>query len=253
MYVPPLHRLDDPSSLFSLMESHPLGAWVCGSRQGLMANHLPFLVDRGRGPLGTLVGHVSRANEVWRGLGPDTPSVVMFQGPQAYITPGWYPGKAEHGEVVPTWNYVVAHAHGVARVIDDRDRLLDLLHRLTDQHEEGRQTPWSVGHAPAAYIDRLINGIVGIEIPIHRLEGKLKASQDEALQDRIGTVRGLRQEPGEEARAMADLIDGALQAELASSPGAACLPGGVGAAQARRGDAVVPNPGDGSPPALRRD
>ena len=149
MYVNPLHELTDREALFSLMASHPLGAWVCHGREGLIANHVPFLLDRSRGPLGTLIGHVSRANTVWRELGPATSSVVMFQGPQAYITPGWYPSKAEHGRVVPTWNYVVAHAHGVARAIEDRDWMLDMLSRLTDIHEARRSVPWSVGDAPS--------------------------------------------------------------------------------------------------------
>jgi transcriptional regulator len=121
MYVNPSHQLTDREAIFSLIASHPLGAWVCHGREGLIANHVPFLLDRGRGPHGTLIGHVARANGVWRELDAATPSVVMFQGPQAYITPGWYPGKTEHGRVVPTWNYVVAHAHGVARAIEDRE------------------------------------------------------------------------------------------------------------------------------------
>jgi transcriptional regulator len=213
MYVNPLHRLTDRQALFSLMASHPLGAWVCQGREGLVANHLPFLLDHSRGPHGTLIGHVARANPVWRVLGPATPSVVMFQGPQAYITPGWYPGKAERGEVVPTWNYVVAHAHGVARAIEDRDWMLDLLNRLTDAHESGRESPWSVGDAPSSFIDKLMRAIVGIEMPIDRLEGKLKASQDEALQDRLGTVRGLQAQACPASGAMAERVMKAIRAD----------------------------------------
>lgn len=215
MYVDPRHAFADPEALRALMASRPLGAWVCQGRDGLIANHLPFFLDRSRGPLGTLIGHVARANAVWRELGPATPSVVMFQGPQAYITPGWYPGKAAHGKVVPTWNYVVAHAHGVARAIDDRAWLLDMLNRLTDVHETRRAMPWRVGDAPAAFIDQLLRAIVGIEIPIDRLEGKLKASQDEALQDRVGTVRGLQEEAGDDARSMARLVMRAIEADAA--------------------------------------
>ena len=215
MYVNPLHELTDREVLFSLMASRPLGAWVCHGREGLIANHVPFLLDRGRGPLGTLIGHVSRANVVWRELDSATPSVVMFQGPQAYITPGWYPSKAEHGEVVPTWNYVVAHAHGVARAIEDRDWMLDMLNRLTDVHEARQSAPWSVGDAPRAFIHRMMHAIVGIEIPIEKLEGKLKASQDEAIQDRHGTVRGLKVETGDEPGAMADIVIKAIEADAA--------------------------------------
>jgi transcriptional regulator len=215
MYVHPLHRPADCEALFSLMASRPLGAWVCQGRAGLVANHVPFLLDRSRGPLGTLIGHVSRANPVWRELGAATASVVMFQGPQAYITPGWYPGKAEHGRVVPTWDYGVAHAHGVARAIDDRDWMLDMLNGLTDVHEARQPMPWSVGDAPSSFIDTLMRAIVGIEMPIDRLEGKLKASQDESLPDRLGTVRGLRQQGGDEARAMADGVMQAIEADAA--------------------------------------
>lgn len=215
MYVNPRHQLTDREALHSLMASHPLGAWVCHGHEGLVANHVPFVLDRSRGPLGTLIGHVSRANTVWRSLGPAVASVVMFRGPQSYITPGWYPGKVEHGKVVPTWNYVVAHAHGVARAIEDRDWLLDMLNRLTNTHEAGREAPWHVGDAPSAYIDRMLHAIVGIEIPIDRLEGKRKASQDEDLQDRLGTVQGLREKASDEAAALADIVMTAIDAETA--------------------------------------
>jgi transcriptional regulator len=215
MYVNRLHQFTDREALFLLMASRPLGAWVCHGHDGLIANHVPFLLDRSRGPLGTLVGHVSRANTVWQALGPGMPSVVMFQGPQAYVSPGWYPSRAEHGKVVPTWNYQVAHVHGMARAIEDCDRLLAMLNRLTEVHEACRPAPWRVDDAPAAYVDRLLHAIVGIEIPIDRLEGKLKASQDEALQDRLGTVRGLNQESRDDARAMGGLVKRAIEADAA--------------------------------------
>jgi transcriptional regulator len=134
----------------------------------------------------------------------------MFRGPQAYSTPSGYPGKHEHGEVVPTWNYVVAHVHGVARVVDGRAGMLQMLRQLTDDQESARPTPWSIDDAPAPYIDKLMRAIVGIEIPIDRLEGKLKASQDEALADRWGTVRGLTALGCPEGRAMADWVRWAI-------------------------------------------
>jgi transcriptional regulator len=217
MYVNPLHRLTDRETLFALMASHPLGAWVCHGRDGLIANNVPFLLDRSRGQFGTLIGHVSRANPVWRELGSAGPSVVMFQGPQAYITPGWYPSKAEHGEVVPTWNYVVAHAHGVARAVEDRDWVFNMLKRLVAAHEAARPSPWSASDTPAPFMDKMMRAIVGIEIPIDRLEGKLKASQDEAMADRLGTVRGLREQACDTARAMAALVQDAIDAAAADS------------------------------------
>ena len=218
MYVNSQHRLTDREALFALMASHPLGAWVCQGRGGLIANHVPFLLDRSRGPCGTLIGHVSRANSVWREFSSTSRSVAMFQGPQAYITPGRYPGKAEHGEVVPTWNYVVAHAHGVARAVEDRDWVFHMLERLTQAHEAPRPRPWSVSEAPAPFMDKMVRAIVGNEIPIDRLEGKLKASQDEAMPDRLGTVRGLREQACDTARAMAALVQDAIDAEAAGSP-----------------------------------
>lgn len=210
MYVSKHHVLDDREAIFGLMDAHPLGAWVCQTEGGLVANHVPFLLDRRRGEFGTLVGHVSRANPIWRQLNTAAPSVVTFQGPQAYISPGWYPGKAAHGKVVPTWNYTVAHAHGVARAVDDRGWLLDVLNRLTATHEASRPAPWRVGDAPADYIDRMLRAIVGVELPIGRLEGKLKASQDEDLPDRLGTVEALRSDPRGESRAMGALVAQAL-------------------------------------------
>lgn len=216
MYLHPDHRFTDTDAALALLAAHPLGAWVCAGPDGLVANHLPFFLDRGRGPLGTLVGHVSRANPVWRGLASAGPSVVLFQGPQAYVSPGWYPGKARDGRVVPTWDYAVVHAHGRARAVHDRAWLRAMLDRLTDAHEAGRPAPWRVADAPQDYLDGLLRGIVGIELPIDRLEARLKASQDEAREDRLGTVQGLAAQPGEAARQMAALVQQALDA----APGA---------------------------------
>lgn len=210
MYLPPCHTLTDCDALFALIDAHPLGTWVCPGTGGLIANHLPFVLDRRPGTHGTLLGHVARGNGVWRELQAHTPSVVTFQGPQAYITPSWYPGKAEHGRVVPTWNYAVAHVHGVARVVEDREGLLNLLNRLTDAQEAGRPVPWRLADTPPDFVDQLMRAIVGIEIPIDRLDGKLKASQDEAWADREGTVRGLRAAASQAAHAMADLVQQAM-------------------------------------------
>ena len=216
MYLPPYHQFTDRDGLFALINAHRLGTWVCQGANGLIANHLPFVLDLQQGPHGTLLGHVARGNGVWRELHPHTPSVVAFQGPQAYITPGWYPGKAEHGRVVPTWNYVAVHAHGVARVVDDRDVLLDLLTRLTDAQEARQAVPWRVADAPADFIESLLRAVVCIEIPITRLEGRLKASQDEARADREGTVRGLRARGHAADHALADWVQNALDNDPAT-------------------------------------
>jgi transcriptional regulator len=216
MYIRQDHQLTDRATMFALIDDHALGAWVVTGKDGLVANHLPFLLDRGRGPHGTLVGHVARANPVWRMLDAQAASLVMFQGPQSYITPNWYPGKAEHGKVVPTWDYAVVHAHGPARAIDDPAWLMDMLDRLTNPQEAAQPAPWRVADAPPDFIDKLLRAIVGIEIPIERFEAKLKASQDEAVQDRLGTVEGLRGLVRPNA-ALANLVKGALDAE---NPGA---------------------------------
>ncbi|MBL8339407.1 MAG: FMN-binding negative transcriptional regulator [Rhodoferax sp.] len=210
MYIPALHRAPDDAALRALIARHPLATWVCQADGALVVNQVPFVLDPGSGPQGRLLGHVARGNRVWRQLGTGIPAVAVFQGPQAYITPGWYPGKQAHGRVVPTWNYTVVHAHGMARVIDDAAAVLDLLHRLTDANEATLPRPWHVDEAPADYIAQLMASIVGIEITIDRLEGKWKLSQDEAPEDRAGTVRGLQACPGEVAQDLARLVAHAM-------------------------------------------
>lgn len=206
MYIRRQHQLTDQEALFSLIEANALGTWVCYGSSGLIANHIPFFLDRNQGPFGTLKGHVARANPLWRELDATVPSVVTFQGPQAYISPGWYPGKKEHGMVVPTWNYAVAHAHGTGRAIEDPEWLRSMLDQLTGAQEAGQPEPWQVNDAPPSYIDKRLRAIVGIEIPIDRLEGKLKASQEETPDDRAGIEDGLRKEPCDETGRMADLV-----------------------------------------------
>jgi transcriptional regulator len=213
MYIRKQHQFTDREAIFSLIETHALGAWVCQVDGALEANHIPFFLDRSRGASGTLIGHVSRANPVWRALAAGLPSVVLFQGPQSYITPGWYPGKAAHGKVVPTWNYVVAHVHGLARVRQEREWLLGMLQQLAQVHESTQAVPWRLDDAPAEYIDKMLQAIVVIEIPIDRLVGKRKVSQDEDMPDRVGTVAGLGQTPGDNARAMALLVQQAIDSE----------------------------------------
>ena len=215
MYTPKYHALTNVAAMRAHIAEYPLGAWVCMAKSQLMANHIPFVLDVQHGAHGRLLGHVSRANPVWRQLADGAPSVVMFMGPHAYITPSWYPGKHQHGKVVPTWNYVTVHAHGMARAIEDTEWILDVINRLTDAQESRRDTPWRVSDAPAAYIDQMLKAVVGIEIKIERLEGRLKVSQDEDKQDRLGAVEGLRRT----SHAPAQILSGLVLREMRRSEG----------------------------------
>jgi transcriptional regulator len=206
MYIPKHFEETDLPTLHALIRSHPLGAWVTHIDAALVVNHIPFLVDSSRGPHGTLVGHVARANPIWKSLSTGIDSVVIFQGPQSYITPSWYPSKHETGKAVPTWNYAVVHAHGTPRRIEDRDWLLDHVSTLTAAHESERAVPWTIADAPAAYIDALLQAIVGIEIPIARLDGKWKASQNRPAADRLGVIAGLEEQNDAHTAPVADLV-----------------------------------------------
>lgn len=206
MYLPEHFAETDPRVLHALIDAHPLGAWVTIGDDGLLVNHLPFLLDPDRGPRGTLAGHVARANPVWRAFSTAVESVVVFQGAETYVTPSWYPSKREHGKVVPTWNYAVVHAHGMPRAIEDRAWLLQLVTRLTGRHEAPRAVPWRVTDAPGDYIGGLLDAVVGIEIPIAKLVGKWKVSQNRPVRDRQGVVAGLQERGDADAEAMAALV-----------------------------------------------
>jgi len=179
MYVPPHFAETDPEVLRALIRAHPLGTWVVPADGTLIVNHIPFLV---RGD--TLVGHVARANDVWKRLGAE--SVVVFQGAESYISPSWYASKREHGKVVPTWNYAVVHAHGTPRAIEDKDWLYALVTALTDSQESHRAEPWKVTDAPDEFVRATLGAIVGIEMPVTRLVGKWKSSQNRSEADRAG-------------------------------------------------------------------
>lgn len=206
MYCPKVFEETDPSVLHQLIRNHPLGIWTTWSNNQLIVNHIPFLVDESRGASGTLVGHVARGNPIWKTIANAAPSVVVFQGPQAYITPSWYPSKHAHGKVVPTWNYAIVHAHGQPNAIQDKDWLLAHVDQLTNTNEASQASPWKVSDAPDSYIDKMLNAIVGIEIPIRLIEGKWKVSQNKSSADRLGTVAGLSVLPDSSSRAMAALV-----------------------------------------------
>ncbi len=206
MYNPPHFEETRPETLRDLIVAHPLGALVTLGSTGLDANHVPFEFATGDGPHGTLRGHVARGNPVWRDFSRDVDVLVIFQGPSAYITPTWYKTKKETGKVVPTYNYCTVHAHGPLIVHDDREWLRGMVTRLTQRFESTRPAPCAVTDAPADFIDKQLAAIVGIEIPIARIFGKWKVSQNRPGTDQAKVVDGLCERGTPESAAMADLV-----------------------------------------------
>jgi len=206
MYLPKHFEETRVEVLHGLVRAHPLGALVTLGADGLEANHIPFEIDPDPAPFGTLRGHVARANPVWRELSRGADALAIFQGAATYVSPSWYPTKQEGGKVVPTWNYAVVHAYGPLRAVDDPAWLRAFVERLTNRHESGRTAPWHVTDAPADYVDKMVTAIVGIELPVTRLLGKWKTSQNRPARDRAGVVAGLEQDGGDAARAMAALV-----------------------------------------------
>ncbi len=204
MYLPRHFEQEDATALHALMREHPLAALVSSGEQGLTADHVPLLLDPSAGPHGTLLGHVARANPLWR-QAHGAPVLAVFQGPQSYVSPSWYASKAVTHKVVPTWNYAVVHAHGVLEAVDDAAWVHAFVSRLTQQHEAALAQPWAVADAPADYVQQMLRAIVGIRIPLTRLEGKWKVSQNRDEADRLGVAQGLQREVPA-AAAMADLV-----------------------------------------------
>jgi len=207
MYQPPHFREDDLSVQHALIRAHPLGLLVTFGSEGIEANPIPFVLDARASTLGTLRAHLSRANAQWRTFDPDQEALVVFQGPETYITPSWYAAKREHGKVVPTWNYAIVQARGRLTVRDDPDWLRQQIAALTDMQEAPRPEPWTVSDAPEPFVAAQLKGIVGVEIEISRIEGKWKVSQNRAEADRLGVSAGLRLSEDDASRQMADLVD----------------------------------------------
>ena len=193
MYLPAHFQEKRPAVLADLVGHHPLGLLVTQDAGGtLSADSVPFVLDADpAGGPGILRAHVARANPLWREARGDVDSLVVFQGEQAYISPSFYASKAEHGKVVPTWNYCVVQARGHLRAVEDADWLRAFVGRLTDRHEAPRDEPWAVSDAPDDYISSMLRGIVGIEIVLSSLTGKWKVSQNRSPADRAGVARGL--------------------------------------------------------------
>jgi len=191
MYRPAQFQENDQRTLAAFVDAHPLAVLVAMGPSGLVANHIPLL--RLADPAGRMLlhGHVARANDFWKTTPAGSSILAIFGGPDRYISPAWYPTKAETGEVVPTWNYLVAHAHGRITFTQDTAWLRTLVESLTNRHEHGRPAPWKVTDAPAAYVDRNLEAIVGFEIVVEKLEGKFKASQNRTERERAGVIAGL--------------------------------------------------------------
>ena len=206
MYVPRAFAVDDIKILHQQMQASPLPVLVTHASQGLLASHVPMLLNPDEGPCGTLYGHLARANPHWQDLAQGTEALVIFAGEQAYISPTFYPGKADHGKAVPTWNYLAVHAYGMAEVFDDAERLLALVSRLSDRQEANRPAPWAVSDAPADYVDSMLKAIVGFRLPITRLQGKRKLSQNRDARDQAGVRQGLLANPNPQDHALAHLM-----------------------------------------------
>ena len=206
MYTPSSFAIDDLHELHQQILGTRLAVVVTHGEQGLQASHLPLLLSSDQGENGTLYGHFAKANPQWKELQNGAEALVIFAGADAYVSPGFYPSKAEHGKVVPTWNYVAVHAYGTAEVFTDADRLRTLVSALTDRHEADRASPWKVADAPADYIDGMLKAIVGFALPIQRLQGKRKLSQNRNAADITGVREGLAASPDVHDQALAHLM-----------------------------------------------
>ena len=210
MYQPSTHFVEqDSETLLALMRAAPLATLIRAGAE-LAADLVPLEVER-TGDGWRLTGHVARANPLWREA-DGQPVLVVFQGPQAYVSPSWYASKAEHGKVVPTWNYTMVQAHGRLRAIDDAQWVRGFVTRLTERHEGGRAMPWQVGDAPEDFIAATQRAIVGIEIEATRVEGKFKLSQNRSAEDRTGVVLGLEADATTQRQPEADALAQAMQA-----------------------------------------
>jgi len=204
MYVPDHHRMQNMDEMRALMRARPFAALISAGPSGLMATHLPTVL-KDEGPYGTIEFHLARANPHWNELNGE--AMMIFQGAEGYITPAWYPSKAAHGKVVPTWNYAVVHAYGRPELCQDAAWLRRHVGELSDQQEHGAAEPWVVTDAPDRYVEVMLRGIVGFRFAITRLEGKAKMSQNRDDADRVGVVRGLAARGGADDLEMSAMVD----------------------------------------------
>jgi len=205
MYQPDHFRVEDVAEMHALMRARPFATLVSAGSAGLYASHLPTVL-KDDGPYGVIECHLARANPHCRDLAEGGEALMIFQGPEGYITPNWYPSKAAHGKVVPTWNYAVVHATGRPEVMKEKAWLLRHVGELTDQQERTEAKPWALSDAPDSYIDVMLRGIVVFRFVISRLEGKWKMSQNRDAEDREGVVRGLNTRATSDDLEMAELV-----------------------------------------------
>jgi transcriptional regulator len=208
VYIPSANEEKRVSVMRTLMVSHPLATLVTLGSNGLFASHVPMVLEKDGSELGVLKGHLSRANAQWRDFVASVDALAIFAGHQHYITPNWYPGTQEDGKEVPTWNYAVVHAYGPLKVIEDQQWLLTFVSTLTDIHEAASPVPWKVSDAPEDFIQSQLKGIVGLELPIRRLEGKWKVSQNRTEEERKGVIDGLAKLNTPESLTMRALVEG---------------------------------------------
>jgi transcriptional regulator len=207
VYIPRHNEEKRVPVMHALIVAEPLGTIVTLGASGLFASHIPMVLEENGSEFGVLRGHISRANPQWRDFTPSVDALAIFAGHQHYITPTWYPGTKEHGKEVPTWNYVVVHAYGPLRVINDDQWLLKNVEKLTNIHEAGSPVPWKVSDAPEDFIQSQLKGIVGLELSIQRLEGKWKVSQNRTAREREGVIEGLAELNTPESLAMKALVE----------------------------------------------
>jgi transcriptional regulator len=206
MYVPAHFKEDRIAVMHDAIRKYGFGTLVTSSEQELEASHLPMLLDSAPAPLGTVLGHVARANPQWQRVKPGIEALAIFLGPNTYITPSWYPTKQETGKVVPTWDYLAIHAYGTISFFDDPAELRAHVSRMTDTHETPRDAPWAVSDAPADFVDGMVRAIVGFKLRVTRLEGKWKMSQNRPKKDVAGVLEGLAREDGDGHQAVAEII-----------------------------------------------
>jgi transcriptional regulator len=194
LYTPPAFRVDDLPLLLDHIARTGLASFITAGADGPIVSHVPLVHEPSDAGMGRLIGHLARANPQWQETDLLKPALAVFMGPDAYVSPSWYPSKAEAGRVVPTWNYAVVHVRGTLAFFDDAARLRDAVEHLTDRHERTRAERWQLSDAPERYVASQLKGIVGFEIAITSIEGKYKLSQNRPEPDREGVVAGLERE-----------------------------------------------------------